>query len=208
LSQAKAERDEARTNNAATGVYARDITLDEALFRLADDAASDAGRSGAGRSARDGVNDDSGAAVAENGMLVRTERNIWRNYYCVTGSISCDNQRKIGNVSSCQTGVFAVTGGAIEVRASRLKVGRFTLRVLVDVQRVLARRQALHVQLDFDSVRSVAKHGSSNVLTLSVFNFRSNRFGSGGTAGLHCYETRAENHKAHNTSNRSHHSSL
>jgi hypothetical protein len=86
------ERPEARANNAATEVYARVITLDEALFRLADDAASDPGRRRAGRSARDGVNDDSGSSIAENGMLVRTERNIWRNYYCVTGSISCDNQ--------------------------------------------------------------------------------------------------------------------
>src|ERR1700720_4001140 len=41
------------------------------LFGLADYAASDARRSGAGGSARDGVNDDGGPAVAENRMLVR-----------------------------------------------------------------------------------------------------------------------------------------
>jgi hypothetical protein len=101
-----------------------------------------------------------------------------------------------------------MASGAIEVRASRLEVRRFTLRILVNVQGVLARRQAFYVELDFDSMRSLAEHGTSHLLALRVFNFHRNRFGSSGAASLHRGGAARENHKAHNTGNRFHHSSL
>src|ERR1700719_1693106 len=181
-------------DNAANEVYAVAAALDDALFRLADHATGDARRSGAGTSARDGVNDDRGAPVAENGMLVSTQRDIGRNHCRVASSVGCHNQRKIRNASSRQPRVFGMAGGATEVRASRLEVRRFTFRVLVNMQRVLARRQALDVQLDFDSVWSFAQHGSSDALTLRIFNFHGNRFGSSSDAGLHCAAAAGENH--------------
>jgi len=131
---AQAGQAEARPNNAANEVYAAVVTLDDALYRLADNAAGDARRSGAGTSARDGVNHDRGAPVAEDRMLVSTERDIGRDHCCVASSVGCHNQRKIRNVASRQTRVFGMAGGATEVRASRFEVWRFTFRVLVNVQ--------------------------------------------------------------------------
>src|SRR5712671_5852449 len=46
------------------------------LFGFADHAASDAGRGSGGRSSRHSVNHDRGSAVTENGVLVRTQRNV------------------------------------------------------------------------------------------------------------------------------------
>src|SRR5258708_23200577 len=83
--------------------------------------------------------------------------------------------------------------------AGGLEVGRLALGVLVDVQRMLARWQALDVQLDFYSVRSFAEHGGSDVLTLGVFDFHGNRFGRGGAVGLHNGNAARQDPKAHNT---------
>ncbi len=84
------------------------MILDDALFGLTDDTARNPRRSGAGSSAGDGVNDNRRAPIAKNGMLVSTKRDVWRNYYRVTGSVGRHNQREIRNVSSRQTCMFAV----------------------------------------------------------------------------------------------------
>src|ERR1700693_3492063 len=105
-----------------------------ALFGLADYAASDARRSGAGSSAGDSVNDDGGPAVAENRMLVRAEGDIGSNYRRVAGSIGSHDQGKVRNISGGHTHVVGVAGGAVEMRAGGLEVRRFTLRVLMDVK--------------------------------------------------------------------------
>src|SRR5260221_11195977 len=97
---------------------------------------------------------------------------------------------------------------AVEMWGGGLEVGRLALGVLMDVQRMLARWQALDVQLDFYSVRSFAEHGGSDVLTLGVFDFHGNRFGRGGAVGLHNGNAAGQNRKAHNTGNRFHRSSL
>src|SRR5216683_7444119 len=179
-----------------------------ALFGLADYTASNTRRSGAGGSTSDGVNDDGGPAVAENGMLVSAEGNIGSDHRRVAGSISSHDQRKVRNISGGHAHVVGVAGGAVEVRACGLEVRCLALGVLMDVQGMLARRQALDVQLDFHAMRSFAEHRGSHVLTLGVFDFHGDRLGRGGTAGLHGGDTAGKNHKAHNTGNRFHLSSL
>lgn len=199
---------EARDYNAALEVYAGAEILDDALFGLADYAARDARRSGAGSSASDGMNDDGRPPVAENRMLVSTEGDVGRNYRRVAGSVGCHDQRKVGNVSGRETRVVCMAGSAVEVRAGGLEVRGLALGVLMDVQRVLARRQALDVELDSYSLWSFAEDGGPDLLTLGVFDFHGDRFGSGGAAGLHNGDAAGENHKAHNTGNRFHRSSL
>src|ERR1700730_2577167 len=155
-------RAEARPNNAAREVYVSAKTLDDALFGLADYTASDARRSGAGSSICHCVDHDGGAAVAENGMLVSAHGDIGRNDRRVAGSVSADDERKVRNVSSRQTRVVSMSGSAGKVRASRLEVRGLALGVLMDVQGVFTRRQALHAQFDFYSMRSFAEHGGSD----------------------------------------------
>src|SRR4029077_1242268 len=120
-----------------------------ALFGLADYAASDARRSGAGSSACDSVNDDGGPAVAENRMVIRSEGDIGSDYRRVAGSVGGHDQGKVRNISGGHTHVVRVAGGAVEMRAGGLEVRGFALRVLMDVEGMLARRQALDVQFDF-----------------------------------------------------------
>src|SRR5260370_37242031 len=93
-----------------------------ALFGLADYTASDTRRSGAGGSTSDGVNDDGGPAVAENGMLVRAEGDIGSNYRRVAGSISSHDQRKVRNISGGHAHVIGVAGSAVEMWPCGLEV--------------------------------------------------------------------------------------
>src|SRR6266446_7252555 len=179
-----------------------------ALFGLANYTASDARRSGAGSSTGDGVNNDGGPAVAEDRMLVGTESDIGSNYRRVAGSVGGHDQGKVRNISGGHTHVVGVAGGAVEVWSGGFEVRELAFGVLMDVQRMLARGQALDVQLDFHPMRSFAEHGGSNVLSLGVFDFHGDRLGRGGTAGLHGGNTAGKNHKAHNTGNRFHLSSL
>src|SRR6202048_40354 len=167
-------RAEARPNNAASEVYASAKILDDALFGLADYTASDARRSGAGSFTCHCVNHDGGAAIAENGMLVSAHGDIGRHDHRVAGSVGADDERKGRNVSGWAPRGVRMSGSAGKVRASRLEVRGLALGVLMDVQGVFTRRQALHVQFDFYSMRSFAEHGGAHVLTLSVFDFHRN----------------------------------
>src|SRR6266478_2006353 len=179
-----------------------------ALFGLANYTASDARRSGAGSSTGDGVNNDGGPAVAEDRMLVGTESDIGSNYRRVAGSVGGHDQGKVRNISGGHAHMVGVAGGAVEMRARGLEVRCFTLRVLMDVKGMLARGQALDVQLDFHAMRSFGEHSGSNVLPLGVFDFHGDRLGRGGTAGLHGGNAAGKNHDARNTGNRFHRSSL
>src|SRR5260370_42282398 len=120
-----------------------------ALSGLADATEGDRGRRGAGSPARDRVNDDGGPAVAENGMVGRAEGDIGSNYRRVARSVGGHNQRKVRDISGGHTRVIGVAGSAIEMRTSGFEVRGLALGVLMDVQGMLARRQALDVQLDF-----------------------------------------------------------
>src|SRR5712664_305603 len=126
----------------------------------------------------------------------------------VTWPVPSAAQRKVRDISGGHTRVVGVAGSAIEMRTSGFEVRGLALGVLMDVQGMLARRQALDVQLDFHAMRSFAEHRGSHVLSLGVFDFHGDRLGRGGTAGLHGGDTAGKNHKAHNTGNRFHCSSL
>src|SRR4029077_6822759 len=147
-----------------------------ALFGLADYTASDARRGSSPCSARDGVNEDGVPAVAENRMLVSAESDIGSDYRRMASSVGRHDQGKVRNVSGGHTHVIGVAGGAVEVRDRRLEVRCLALGVLMNVERMLARRQAFDVQLDFHAMRRFAEHGSADVLTLSVFDFHGDRF--------------------------------
>jgi hypothetical protein len=128
-----------------------------ALFGLADYTASDAWRSGAGGSTSDGVNDDSGPAVAENRMLVIAESDIGSDYRRMASSVGSHDQGKVRDVPGGHTHVIGVAGGAVEVRARGLEVRCLALGVLMNVEGMLARRQAFDVQLDFHAMRGFAE---------------------------------------------------
>src|SRR5258707_15791864 len=105
-----------------------------ALFGFADYPESNTRRSGAGSPARDGVNDDCGPAVAENGMLVRAEGDIGSNYRRVARSVGGHDQRKLRDISAGHTRVVGVGGTAIEMRTSGFAGRGLALGVLMDVQ--------------------------------------------------------------------------
>src|SRR5260370_14019950 len=108
-----------------------------ALFGFADYTASNTRRSGAGGSTSDGVNDDGGPAVAENGMLVSAEGNIGSDHRRVAGSISSHDQRKVRNISGGHAQVAAVAAGAVPARSSGLAPRRPPLSFLMDLQLML-----------------------------------------------------------------------
>src|SRR5260370_12831387 len=66
-----------------------------------------------------------------------------------------------------------VPGGAVEVRSGGLEVRGLTSRVLMDVERMLAWRQALHVQLDLHSMGGFRENGGFHNLPLFVSYFNS-----------------------------------
>src|SRR6267154_4365152 len=153
------------------------MALDEAaLFGFADHAAGDARRGSGGRSSRYSVNHDRGSAVTENGVLVRTQRNVGRNDRGVPGSISGNDQRKIRDISGRHTRMVAMTRSSVEVRPRGLEVRRLALGVLMNMQGMLARRQTLHIELDFYAVRSFAQQRGAHALALCVFDFHRNWF--------------------------------
>src|SRR6267142_2021657 len=86
------------------------------LFGLADHAASDAGRGSGGRPSGDRVNHDRGSAVTENGVLVRTQRDVGCNDRGVPGSISSNDQRKIRDISGRHTRMVAMKIGRASSR--------------------------------------------------------------------------------------------
>lgn len=189
-------------------LYASAIGLDEALFWFADYAAGDARRGSGGSSSGDRMNHDCGSAVAENGMIVRAHRDVGRNDRCVAGSISSDNQRKIGDISGRQTRVLSMAGSAVEVWPSGLEVGRLALGGLMDVQGMLARRQTLYIQLDLYAMGGFAEHGGADTLALRVLDFNGDRFSRSSAPGVRNRNAGGENYRAHNGGNRFHRSSF
>src|SRR5258708_33702519 len=134
-----------------------------ALWGFAEAPEGDPRRRGAESPAREGVNEEGGPAVAENGMLVRAEGDIGSNYRRVARSVGGHDQRKVRDISGGHTRVVGVAGSAIEMRTSGFEVRGLAFGVLMDVQGMLARRQALDVQLDFHAMRSFAEHRGSHV---------------------------------------------
>src|SRR4029077_20960719 len=73
------------------------------LFLLGDDAAGDARRSTCASAASNGVNDDGGSAIAEDGVSICAESYVWSDGAGVGGAICGDDQRKVRNVASWRT---------------------------------------------------------------------------------------------------------
>src|ERR1700676_273912 len=90
---------------------------------------------------------------------------------------------------------------AIEVRAGGLEIRRFAFRVLVDVERMLAGRQALDIEFDFYAVRGFRENGTSDTLALRVFDFYGDRFWHGIAANRMHRKPPGESDKAHRTGN-------
>ena len=122
------------------------------------------------------MNHDGGATVGEDGVVVTAKCNVRGNYRRVTRAVGGHDQRKIGNVTGGQADMIDVPGGAVEVRSGGLEVRGLTFRVLMDVERMLAWRQALHVQLDLHSMGGFGENGGSDTLPFRVLDFNGNRF--------------------------------
>jgi hypothetical protein len=137
----------------------------QSLLRFGDDAAGDAGRRGARCTSCDGVNDDGGASVAENRVIVAAECDIRCNHGGVRGSIGTYDQREIWDVAGRRPAVAHVHA---EMRPGRFEVRRFALGYLVNVQRMIAGRKTLDVQLDADAVGRFRKRGGSHALPLGI----------------------------------------
>lgn len=154
-----------------------------ALFGLGDDAASDAWRRTARRSAGDRVNDDGRAAVAEDGMVVAAQSHVRSNHGGMSCAIRCHDQRKIRNVSQRKRGAVLWVRTA-KVRPRRLEVRCFALPDLVDVQRMLAGWQVLDVQFDLDAMLRCSQDGGSHALPLGVLDIHGDGLGCGVTLGV------------------------
>jgi hypothetical protein len=68
-------------------------------------------------------------------------------------------------------------GLRIEVAACRLEVWRIALRVLVEVNAMLAGRQAVEVELDLDSAADGLDFGGADAVSLSILEFDFDAFG-------------------------------
>jgi hypothetical protein len=104
--------------------------------------------------------------------------------------------------------MVAMTRSSVEVRPGGLKVRGLTLCVLMDVQGMLARRQTLHIELDFYPMRSFAEQRGAHALALCVFDFHRNWFGSGRAPCVRNRKAARQSYGTHNTGYRFHRSSL
>src|SRR5215472_11261646 len=153
------------------------------LLRFRDDAASNTRRSAAARATSNSVNHDGGAPVAENGSVIGAHCNVRSDGSGVGCAVSGNDQCKVRNVASRHThALVGVTSG--KVWTGSLEIGRLALRELMNVERVFARRKILDVQRDFHSLRSGRQSGSSDTLTLGIFDFHGNRLGWGLGVGI------------------------
>src|SRR5271163_3360242 len=113
------------------------------LFGFGDYAAGDACRSAWG-AAFGGVNDQSGAAVAEDGVIFAAHGYVGGDDGDVRGVVCADDEEKIGDVAGGHALVAVACG--IEVRTGALKIRRVAFGNLVDVHGVLAWRKILDVE--------------------------------------------------------------
>jgi hypothetical protein len=148
------------------------------LFGAGDYAAGNSGRRAAGGSGGDGVNDDRRATIAKNGAIVATHGHVGGNDSGARGSVGAYDQREVGDIAEGQAAVsFAMS--STEVRTGRLEIGRFTLRNLVDMKRMLAGREILDIELNSDTLGRLGEHGTTDALTLGVLDVYGDGLGSG-----------------------------
>lgn len=140
-----------------------------------DDPTGDASRCCGSAAFGDGMDYNRGTPVAENGVIVIAESDIWRDQGNLGRAVGGHDERKIRDIpgGGCAVLVFSTAG--IEVRAGGLKVRRIALGGLMDVDRMFAGRKVLDVQRDFDAFGGAGKHGRSNVMTFGILEFNGYR---------------------------------
>src|SRR5882762_105071 len=111
------------------------------LFRLGDDAAGDTRRGAGAGTACDGVNNNRGSAITENGVFVGAESYIRRNGGCMGGSIRRNDQRKVRYIARRHS--FMAVAPAAKMRTRGFEVGRLALRDLMNVNGVLDRKSVV-----------------------------------------------------------------
>ena len=126
-----------------------------------------------------GMNDHRRSTVTEKRMVVTAQVNVPVDDAQLGFAIGLSS--KVGHVASVMAVIaleammFAVR---IEMGASRLEVGRITLRVLMKVDGVDARRQVLEVEAELYARSSRLDADRAHALSLGVFQI--NRLSSAG----------------------------
>lgn len=128
------------------------------------------------------MDDDGGAAVTEDGVIIGAQRDVWRDRSDVGGAVCGNNQGKIGNVSGRMAAVCVVFG--IEVRARGFKIGRIAFRILMDVNGVFAGRKIFDVQNDFHAGGSGSQKAGAHALPLSIDQIHVYGFAGGMGMGI------------------------
>lgn len=125
------------------------------------------------------MDDDRGAAIAKDGMIVVAECYVRSDYRNVGGAVGGDNEREIRDVSRGRTVMMMLGAAGVEMGASRLEVWRIAQSDLVNVDGMLAGRKIFDVKSDLDAVRRAGKKRRSNTLAFGILEFYSDRFGRG-----------------------------
>lgn len=137
------------------------------------------GRSAAGGY---GVDDDGGAAVAEDRVIIGAERDVWRDCGDLGSAVRGNNQRKIRNVSSRMAAVGVVFG--VEVRARGFEIGWIAFRILMDVNGMFAGRKIFDAQRDFYAGGSGSQNSGAHALSLRIDQIHGDGFGGGMGMGV------------------------
>jgi hypothetical protein len=123
------------------------------------------------------MNDDGGAAVAEDGVVVGAEGEIGCDSADVGRAIGRHHEQEIGNVP-CRVAAMDMVVG-IEMATGRLEVGRVALGIFVDVDGVLSWRKILDVESDFYSRGSGGEKRGADIFALGIDEIRSHRLNDG-----------------------------
>lgn len=140
-----------------------------------DDAAGNTRRSGRSAAFRHRVDYDCSSAIAEDGVVIIAESDVWRDYGNVGGTIGGDDERKIRDVAGGGGVVMVFSAAGIEVRSRGLEVWRIAFCDLMDMNGVFAWRQIFDVQRDFDAFGRAGKQRRSNIVAIGISEFDGHR---------------------------------
>lgn len=126
------------------------------------------------------MNDDRGASIAEDGVIVVAESYVGRDNGNVRSAVGSDDQGKIRDVAGGRPVVMVRATAGIEVGTCGSEARRVAFCDLMDVNGVFAGREILDVQSDFHAFRSAGKSGASHDLAFRILEFD----GGGSCPGL------------------------
>lgn len=117
-----------------------------------------------------GMNDQRSSAVAENGVRTSTHRYIGSDRCFLRGPVGCYRKvLHIAGVRALRVLQPVLLLLRIEMPARRRESWNLALRVLMNMNGVLAGRQILQIQCDLHSIRAIrGKRSSSDTLALSI----------------------------------------